>query len=91
MLVRQLFTDFEQSEWPDQRGETLWTLRMGVVGDPTRLSTLEVRQPYMGLGSEWAVPSTSWRERNYSNLCVNACWELYGAVDREHLPASGSR
>ena len=22
--------------------------------------------------------------------CINACWELYGANDRAHLPTSGS-
>ena len=47
--------------------------------------------PYMGLGTSWPEPTRSWDEKNYSNLCINACWELYGATDREHLPASGAR
>jgi hypothetical protein len=46
---------------------------------------------YMGLGADWPVPTTSWAELNYTNMCVNSCWELYGAVDRAHLPSSGSR
>ena len=86
-----LFTSFEQSERPAGNGDTMWTLKMGVVGDSTRVSTVEVEQPYMGLGAHWDVPTASWRELNYTNLCVNACWELYGADDRAHLPSSGSR
>ena len=27
---------------------------------------------------------------NYTNLCVNSCWELYGAKDAAHLPSGGS-
>ena len=23
-------------------------------------------------------------------MCINSCWELYGAVDRQHLPGNGS-
>ena len=86
-----LFTRFEQSERTGAgAGETQWTLTMGAVGDPTRVSTVVVEQPYMGLGTSWDEPTTSWRELNYTNLCVNACWELYGADDRAHLPSSGS-
>ena len=44
----------------------------------------------MGLGAEWATPTRSWREANYSRLCINSCWELYGAADRAHLPSSGA-
>ena len=44
----------------------------------------------MGLGKEWAQPSTRWDATNFSNLCINACWELYGAKDLAHLPSSGS-
>ena len=44
----------------------------------------------MGIGADWDIPTTSWSETNYTNLCVNACWELYGAVDLDHIPSSGS-
>lgn len=80
-----LYTSFNRSK------ETGWTLTMGAVNDPSRTSTLVVAQPYMGLGKHWPTPSTSWSEANYTNLCINACWELYGAGDREHLPGSGSQ
>merc|ERR1711879_1062442 len=43
-----------------------------------------------GLGATWKEPTTSWAELNYTNICVNSCWELYGAKDRDHLPGSGS-
>ena len=69
----------------------IWTLTMKVVGDSSRTSTLRVEQPYMGLGVNWSVPTTSWAELNYTNLCVNSCWELYGAKDPSHLPSSGSK
>jgi len=84
----KLFTTFDASQAPG--GEPEWTLRMGVVGDATRVSELHVAQPYMGLGTKWATPTTSWAETNYSNMCVNMCWELYGAVDLQHMPSSGS-
>lgn len=69
----------------------VWTLEMGVVGDPERVSTVVVPQPYMGLGAQWPTPTTSWAETNYTNMCINSCWELYGASDRAHLPGSGAR
>merc|ERR550525_1994335 len=86
----KLFTTFEQSVRDALTGETRWTLTMGAVDDPGRVSTVVVDQPYMGIGAAWQEPTTSWKEVNYTNLCVNACWELYGAVDRDHLPSSGS-
>ena len=64
----------------------VWTLTMAVVGDPSRVSTLRVEKPYMGLGEQWPVATTSWAELNYTNMCVNSCWELYGAVDRYANP-----
>lgn len=64
---------------------------MGAVDDPARTSVLRVPQPYMGLGATWAEPSTRWDEQNFTNMCINSCWELYGAVDLAHLPSSGSR
>ena len=42
-------------------------------------------------GADWPVPTVSWAEENYTNLCINSCWELYGAVDRAHFPSSGSK
>jgi hypothetical protein len=70
-----LFTSFDQA-YDHAAGRPYWTLKMGVVGDPTRLSTLRVDQPYMGIGAHWPTPTTSWAEANYSRLCVNSCWEL---------------
>jgi len=68
-----------------------WTLTMSVLGDPQRTSILTVSEPYMGLGKQWSPkPSTSWLEPNFQNLCINACWELYGASDASKLPASGA-
>ena len=52
-----------------------WLVRMGVEGDPTRVSEIRVEQPYMGLGKDWPLPSLSWAEKNYTDVCVNACWE----------------
>jgi hypothetical protein len=84
----KLFTSFDASAGAG--GAPEWTLRMGVIGDDTRVSELHVAQPYMGLGAHWPTPTNSWAETNYSNLCINMCWELYGAVDRAHLPSSGA-
>lgn len=68
-----------------------WTLTMSVVGDPKRKSVLTVPEPYMGMGKDWnPKPSTSWLEPNFRNLCINACWELYGASDAGRLPSSGA-
>ena len=82
-----LFTTFDVGPGPFGPA---WTIRMGVVGDATRVSELRVEQPYMGLGAHWAVPTTSWSERNYTNVCINACWEIYGGDDPAHLPSSGA-
>ena len=69
-----------------------WILTMGVFGDETRVSTLVVDRPYMGMGEKWGPNrSISWLESSYRNMCINACWELYGAKDINHLPSSGSR
>ena len=99
----QLYTTFIGD--PDGPHGLQWTMEMGVVGDPSRVSTVTVSQPYMGLGKDWATPSLSWNEVNYTNMCINSCWELYGtheclgegslmsigATDRQHLPGTGSR
>jgi hypothetical protein len=87
-----LYTTFELSS-PGEENEhsPKWTLTMGVVGDDTRVSTLVVARPYMGLGVDWDEPTVSWTEPAYRNMCLNACWELYGATDADHLPSSGAR
>jgi hypothetical protein len=82
-----LFTSFVASAGPFGPS---WTLEMGVVGDATRLSRVIVDQPYMGLGAEWPVPSVSWSELNFTNVCINSCWEIYGGIDADHLPSSGT-
>lgn len=68
----------------------MWKLTMEVVGDSSRTSVLEVHRPYMGMGSLWETPTTSWAEDSYRNVCINACWELYGADDSAHMPTSGN-
>ena len=69
-----------------------WILTMGVVGDNSRISTLVVERPYMGMGTQWTNQSTtSWLEPSYQNMCINACWEIYGGKDANHLPSSGTR
>ena len=79
-----LFTSFRRSE---TKG---WVVEMGAVGDPSRVSRVEIPQPYMGMGVGWPEPTASWDETNYSNVCINGCWELYGANDRDHLPSTGA-
>ena len=83
----KLFTSFTADDGPHG---PRWTLEMGVVGDATRVSKVVADQPYMGLGVHWPKPTKSWSELNYTNMCINSCWELYGATDRAHLPGSGS-
>lgn len=67
-----------------------WTLTMTVVGDPSRTSILRVEEPYMGMGKDWDRPSSSWLEPNFHKMCINACWELYGASDSRKLPSTGA-
>jgi hypothetical protein len=62
-----LFTRFEAESGPRGKGP-VWTLTMGVLDDPSRLSVLRVDQPYMGLGVDWPLPTTSWSELNYTNV-----------------------
>ena len=87
-----LLTTFELSLPQDSSAHSpVWTLTMSVVGDPSRTSVLKVPQPYMGVGKDWSPrPSTSWLEPNFRNLCINACWEFYGASDAQKLPTSGA-
>jgi len=43
------------------------------------------------MDASWGSNMTrSWAEESYHNMCINACWELYGADDARHLPSSGS-
>jgi hypothetical protein len=64
-----------------------WTLRMGVVGDAARTSTLAVPAPFMGL---LAPATASWREAAYSQVHVNSCLELYGLASPGGWPSTGS-
>ena len=73
-----IFTEFALSaDW-------VWTLRMGVKGDPTRLSTVVVEKPFMGLLP--ADQTTSWSEDVYSKAWSNTCWELYGVATAGDYP-----
>ena len=87
-----LFTTFSLSGGGDgmDTESPKWTLTMGVVGDDTRISKLVVERPYMGMGVDWDEPTVSWAESSFRNMCINSCWELYGASDPAHLPSSGS-
>jgi hypothetical protein len=75
-----LWTEFSLgSDWA-------WTLRMGVVGDPSRTSVVVAPTPFMGL-----LPgTTSWSEPAYNTTHLNACWELYGTDSRSAYPSNGS-
>jgi hypothetical protein len=86
----RLYTIFSLSPGGDgmDADSPKWTLTMGVEGDDTRVSKLVVERPYMGMGAEWKEPTVSWAEPAYKNMCINACWELYGAEDAAHLPSS---
>jgi hypothetical protein len=63
-----IFTSFELSK------DWVWTLSMGVKGDPTRLSTVVADKPFMGLLPE--SQTKSWSEDIYSKAWSNTCWEL---------------
>lgn len=77
-----LYTQFELSnDW-------IWTLTMGVKGDPKRVSTVVAEKPFMGL-----LPThqtNSWSESVYSKAVGNSCWELYGIEKANQYPTSGS-
>jgi hypothetical protein len=57
---------------------------MGVKGDPTRLSTVVVEKPFMGLLP--ADQTASWSEDVYSKAWSNTCWELYGVATAGDYP-----
>jgi hypothetical protein len=65
-----------------------WKLSMGVVGDPTRTSSIIVEQPFMGLLVNNGT--TSWKEEAYSVAHYNTCLELYGIspYGGTHYPSS---
>eukprot|EP01061_Rhynchopus_euleeides_P011269 TRINITY_DN20840_c1_g3_i1.p1 TRINITY_DN20840_c1_g3~~TRINITY_DN20840_c1_g3_i1.p1 ORF type:complete len:310 (+),score=93.77 TRINITY_DN20840_c1_g3_i1:61-930(+) len=82
-----LFTNFQLDS------DFVWTLTMGVKGDDTRLSTLRVEKPYMGLlddrpGGNSTAPR--WSDVPLSTVHVNSCWEMYNVQDREHYPSTGT-
>ena len=75
-----LFTSFELSE------DWVWSLHMGVKNDPSRLSTVVVERPFMGL-----LPpeqTYSWNESAYARAWSNTCWELYGISSADNYPGS---
>mmetsp|Transcript_40723 Transcript_40723/g.109283 ORF Transcript_40723/g.109283 Transcript_40723/m.109283 type:complete len:307 (+) Transcript_40723:102-1022(+) len=79
----RLFTSFALSnDW-------VWTLKMGVVGDSSRLSVVVVKKPFMGL-----LPlsqTQSWSEPVYADAWSNTCWELYGIGSPDNYPMSDQR
>lgn len=32
----------------------------------------------------------SWLEPHFGNMCINACWEFYGAIDSTKNPSTGA-
>ena len=75
-----IFTSFELAE------DWVWTLKMGVKGDSSRLSQVVAKQPFMGL-----LPpeqTSSWSEDAYSRAWSNTCYELYGINDARNYPGS---
>ena len=78
-----IFTEFTLSD------DWVWTLRMGVVGDPERLSEVVVPKPFMGLLPE--SQTSSWAEPVYSKAWSNTCWELYGIASADDYPQSNMR
>jgi hypothetical protein len=65
-----LYTQFQATSGPTGPE---WTLTMGALGDPLRVSVVRVDQPYMGLGADWPQPTTSWGELNYTNVRAGGC------------------
>ena len=75
-----LYTSFTLSD------DWAWTLTMGVKGDETRISTVLVKQPFMGLLP--ASETTSWSETVYDKAWSNTCWELYGVTREQQYPSN---
>ena len=73
--------DLDKSTWS-------WSLTMGVRGDATRVSTLVVPAPFMGLIKE---ETSSWSEPVYAKAVSNACWELYGIASAENVSVCASQ
>jgi hypothetical protein len=46
----------------DEAAGPVWTLTMKIVGDASRVSTLRVEQPYMGVLANDKKPTSSWAE-----------------------------
>lgn len=71
-------------------GEWIWKQTMGVVNDTSRISTLVIAQPYMGLLV--SNGTSSWKEAAYAHAYYNTCWELYGIAPYglTHYPSSAS-
>ena len=61
-----------------------WILRMGVVGDAARSSTVIADRPFMGLLNS----TSSWTEEVYDDVYVGSCLENYGMECSENYPSS---
>ena len=72
-----LYTSFVQHPIGTD-GDFGWTLTMGAMNDSSRTSTVVADKPYMGVGVGWPVPASSWTQNNFTNMCLNSCFELYG-------------
>merc|ERR1719198_341694 len=75
-----IYTSFSLSK------DWVWTLKMGVKDDESRVSTVVVEKPFMGL-----LPpeqTRSWSEPVYSKAWANTCWELYGIQEAGNYPGS---
>jgi hypothetical protein len=72
-----LYTKFVQHPIGND-GDFGWTLTMGALNDSIRTSTVVADKPYMGIGVDWPVPAKSWTQNNFTNMCLNSCFELYG-------------
>mmetsp|Transcript_23585 Transcript_23585/g.55857 ORF Transcript_23585/g.55857 Transcript_23585/m.55857 type:complete len:464 (+) Transcript_23585:81-1472(+) len=62
-----------------------WHLTMGVVGDSTRVSSLVVDRPFMGMLEPYN--SKSWVEDMYQDVYVGSCLENYGMVSSNNYPS----
>jgi len=75
-----LYTKYTLSEnW-------VWTLEMGVKGDPARTSIIRIEKPFMGL-----LPpeqTQSWKEHSYSEAIANTCWEIYDLNEADEYPGT---
>lgn len=72
-----IYTSFSLSE-----DREVWTLKQGIKGNDSAVSTVIADKPFMGLDEH----STSWTEDLYNETRLGCCWELYGIHERENYP-----